>query len=738
MSSAWTRGLLRASLDKTDTALPYDDTLRTQHCFSLMYCGPRKMFGNEMELLSEQLPAREDVKRLYERSADHSLDRVIARLDSTIQEIWNPDSIASANADPPGYAQNQVYFYNNHQLFSPTLFAYGHLDDVVPAPAPLTSWSLGGTVATTLPNHKRDESCFKEVTQRVVVEDRPAEASSIVSLTEEEDLLTSARTHFRPIPSEDLVPQPPVYADGTTFPISTELEPLPFQRSESGTLFLETGKYMEFKQEDDGEPGVEEFVPKFRVRQSNEKFCQTEEAEVMLALSEQVVPDSPQSPVSESDDDEFFFPGDDELALDLNTEDLPAEDEVAQIVSGRLDVRWKAVETSALEPEKQATDMEPTWDTDDAALVDELVDEETEWKQDADCNFNTLIDPDDSMEGVVDEDGKTNPACWLHLTDSIWNPKTPPQACETCKQGSAQVPANKFMTKHEWQEIWGQPVCKGCKEDVGVDGVVKGNVVDSESQSNCKVSFADGMGSDTNTERSELPGMWKSGDIGLKEVPVPTDWNSFGPIGNESAKANKWDTNDTSPGWKWPKLGAALSAYLEESRVRAFEMLTMWSPVQLSGEAYLSKKPSSGDLRGLWSPATSDEECGPRMTAQECREIWSPGPGQQVGCDSVPLRPLTYSLLREELSEDGDQLLSDLSCLHLHQLGVVDADATEASDIQEEDTFPTAPPSPEWDKSHRFVSLWATCNVIEIIGDNIPNLDERPYNSDTAQKERKR
>lgn len=105
-------------------------------------------------------------------------------------------------------------------------------------------------------NHNEEESCFKEVVPKQVLglttftAGGPALASLPPEAKEqEEDLLTSARTHFRPIKQEDTQQG---YADGTTFAIRSSLERVNYKRSESGMLLLESEfdtpkKYMEYR-----------------------------------------------------------------------------------------------------------------------------------------------------------------------------------------------------------------------------------------------------------------------------------------------------------------------------------------------------------------------------------------------------------------------------------------------------------------------------------------------------------
>jgi hypothetical protein len=163
---------------------------------------------------------------------------------------------------------------------------------------------------------------------------------------EEEDLLTSTRTHFRPIHVESMDSHRSInagnnnnvgcYADGTTFVIPTSLEEVAFKRSESGTLYLEAeadagletpNRYMEYKEKEpygrrhryeEQSQGVcensREFIPKFRVRQ-NEKWCQTEE-EVDMLQSDEVVDTKRirQGNSSAGDAEDFYFPDDDHFA----------------------------------------------------------------------------------------------------------------------------------------------------------------------------------------------------------------------------------------------------------------------------------------------------------------------------------------------------------------------------------------------------------------------------------------
>ncbi|CAH0720170.1 unnamed protein product, partial [Brenthis ino] len=106
-------------------------------------------------------------------------------------------------------------------------------------------------------NHSRDASGFAEVPprrHRGPPAGPPVPAAGHLAppagppAAEREDLLTAARTHFRPIRREDA--EPPRYADGDTFDIRGDLDPAPFRRSDSGGLYLEGSRerYLEYRE----------------------------------------------------------------------------------------------------------------------------------------------------------------------------------------------------------------------------------------------------------------------------------------------------------------------------------------------------------------------------------------------------------------------------------------------------------------------------------------------------------
>lgn len=156
------------------------------------------------------------------------------------------------------------------------------------------------TVKVTLSNHSKD-SGFKEVIPSHSLLKPIERYNSLNKLDkfspseqqfgEEENLLTSEKTHFRPIKQ--------TYTDGYSFEISNELENIKYHRSASGTLYLDTEVYREYYlyDEDMGDhsgriannvrrykfsenlgKSKAAFVLKYCVKQ-NEKSCQTEETE---------------------------------------------------------------------------------------------------------------------------------------------------------------------------------------------------------------------------------------------------------------------------------------------------------------------------------------------------------------------------------------------------------------------------------------------------------------------------
>lgn len=98
-------------------------------------------------------------------------------------------------------------------------------------------------------NHSRDTSGFCEVpprrraTQPAIVASPPPRRD-VETESEREDLLTAARTHFRPIEREPEA-EAPRYADGDTFDIRSEPDVIEYRRSASGGAYIGAGLYLE-------------------------------------------------------------------------------------------------------------------------------------------------------------------------------------------------------------------------------------------------------------------------------------------------------------------------------------------------------------------------------------------------------------------------------------------------------------------------------------------------------------
>lgn len=162
------------------------------------------------------------------------------------------------------------------------------------------------------------EGCFSDMDHKSLIKSpkkKPAVYTYKQTISDQEDdLLTSTKTHFKPIKQEVSEPVDQAsgtkYEDGTCFSVSSSLEKVNFQRSESGTLYLGPDqKYMEFKP--DRETPDSGFVPKFKVN-LNEKFCQTDD------MSREILSDK---------GEEFFFPEDEQLAEDMVNSLIEDDDE---------------------------------------------------------------------------------------------------------------------------------------------------------------------------------------------------------------------------------------------------------------------------------------------------------------------------------------------------------------------------------------------------------------------------
>lgn len=128
---------------------------------------------------------------------------------------------------------------------------------------------------------------------------------------EDDDLLTSMRTHFRPIKRESATTTQAVvtYDNGVTFPIISDLDEVKFSRSSSGSLFLESDmeppkQYMEYRTQgidyarldispsadgsDDGGLACTDLILKFKVCQTD-MSVQTEEFGAKIESSPKAV-----------------------------------------------------------------------------------------------------------------------------------------------------------------------------------------------------------------------------------------------------------------------------------------------------------------------------------------------------------------------------------------------------------------------------------------------------------------
>ncbi|XP_072932528.1 uncharacterized protein [Epargyreus clarus] len=180
---------------------------------------------------------------------------------SLTESIWSTDAAdvpAGDRADSPSRMAEAL-----HDRFKPLNIG----DAAEPErPRELDSFSLYegeelydalSTVAKTMRsftaiNHSRDRSGFVEVPpprrRRSPPAAPPPAPPPPPREPEREDLLTSARTHFRPIRRES-EPDAARYADGDTFDIRGDLDRVEFERSESGGVYLgETReRYLEYR-----------------------------------------------------------------------------------------------------------------------------------------------------------------------------------------------------------------------------------------------------------------------------------------------------------------------------------------------------------------------------------------------------------------------------------------------------------------------------------------------------------
>lgn len=165
-------------------------------------------------------------------------------------------------------------------------------------------------------NHHKEKSCFTEViphttsranfnifkssTDAFFKSDSAAKKSEVEK--DKDDLLTSVRSHFKPI-NEKPEARGQHYADGTSFVIPNALDKVNYKRSESGGMYVDseygfTKKYLEYKTAN--EWNTSEFILKFNIRQ-NDKACQTDFGNSQATLN------------AETDQPDFYFPGDEDF-----------------------------------------------------------------------------------------------------------------------------------------------------------------------------------------------------------------------------------------------------------------------------------------------------------------------------------------------------------------------------------------------------------------------------------------
>lgn len=219
-------------------------------------------------------------------------------------------NITGATWEPPAYGQNVQPDLKSWCASNPVSLTemYGNdvCDSIVNQPTPeeqeenVTDLAIGPAI--TLPNHSANTSGFvsyARIKQSGLIQPKTKPLQSTVShlakdlfrTSEEENLLTSERTHFHPIEN---------YVDGHTFDISNDLDSVEFERSESGLMRYDSEEFLEYTRNDIymadeevasstnllkfGKPCKEEmFVIKFRVKRSGEIACQTEEQDFQLA-----------------------------------------------------------------------------------------------------------------------------------------------------------------------------------------------------------------------------------------------------------------------------------------------------------------------------------------------------------------------------------------------------------------------------------------------------------------------
>ncbi|KAG8236668.1 hypothetical protein J437_LFUL014396, partial [Ladona fulva] len=310
-----------------------------------------KVVGNELKSVAMRTglvtPKLENFRIIWEESTNFFPPQFIG-----VEKVIQPDSLDSMAQESEQKVEESIVLSPHvcyHMVTRESLEALNHsreessFTEVVPRISSKCNSCLQSNSCETKfewPAHPTSGSCVQQSKQN-------SEEEEV-----EEDLLTSARTHFLPIRRLSIDSSSGMsesnsggvhYEDGTTFSIHSAMEQVSFYRSESGSLFLkeegeENGdgkivcktpkKYMIYKGGFSFKGRMTDqdccgFLPKFLVRQ-NEKSCQTDECE-----EEFVVKASQKSgkegrcmgnvmEESEEGDVDFFFPGDANLADDLD------------------------------------------------------------------------------------------------------------------------------------------------------------------------------------------------------------------------------------------------------------------------------------------------------------------------------------------------------------------------------------------------------------------------------------
>lgn len=240
------------------------------------------------------------------------------RADSNYAAYNSAANISGATWEAPTYGQNAQPDLKSWCASNPMSLTemYGNdvCDSIVnqaPTEEHDSNTTEMGAAAVTLPNHCVNTSGFvaySRIKQSGLIQPqtKPLQSSNAARLPkdffrsggEEENLLTSERTHFHPIEN---------FVDGHTFDISNALDTVEFERTASGLMRYDSEDYLEYIRNDIymadeevatnstnllkyGRRPVEDknddmFVIKFRVKRTGEIACQTEEHDFQLAAA---------------------------------------------------------------------------------------------------------------------------------------------------------------------------------------------------------------------------------------------------------------------------------------------------------------------------------------------------------------------------------------------------------------------------------------------------------------------